>query len=702
MRLNQKLLAMLAVSGLLAGCLASNGGGGGGGGDGGSGGGQTADGSVGGSGGGAGGATGGSGGATGGSGGATGGSGGATGGSGGGSGGDGGTGGEGLIGPPGDRDDDGVADDLDNCPTAANHNQNDGDADGFGDACDNCPEVSNADQLDTDGDGAGDVCDVSDGDGDGVLDAEDNCPEASNAGQADGDDDGVGDACDNCPDTPNFSQADADGDGLGDACDAVMDPDGDGDGVPDAQDNCPERSNANQADGDNDGVGTACDNCPEDANANQADADGDGTGDACEGAPPADRDADGVPDAEDNCPDIANPNQADADRNGIGDACEAGPVNGLEVEMAWEGDGDLDIHLLHPNGVLGDAQWDIYYGNRAPAWGMPGHIRDALSAMDGAEQIQIEAPERGTYTVMVHFYGAANGLPINVGPEARVTIRCGENHAFENTFSRTPEQAWAVARVTMPGCVIENLGDVAANARCGASPCTCATCEVGVCADCGDLACDPVSGCEDLCEGVRCPNGQTCSQQTGECRVAGEACDGCAVNDDCGDGACLRNQIDEVFCAPACARAADCDEGFECAQVDGQSYCIPLTRTCVDRCSDVRCNNAEECNPLTGECVNACMVQADCARNDYCDRAAGCLPTGSGEITAGQACEADRDCSPGLVCADVSGFIPGMSCSQPCDVDNDCAFPIPIPGLGCTEDGRQPTRSVCPSILFPG
>ncbi len=127
----------------------------------------------------------------------------------------------------------------------------DRDSDGVANTIDNCPDTANPDQEDTDGDGKGDVCD--------------NCPNAANADQADDDTDGVGDACDNCPNDANANQIDSDGDELGDACD-----------------NCPNDANADQADGDGDGIADACDNCPEIANADQADADGDGIGDVCD------------------------------------------------------------------------------------------------------------------------------------------------------------------------------------------------------------------------------------------------------------------------------------------------------------------------------------------------------------------------------------------------------------------------------------
>ncbi|HEY0985735.1 MAG TPA: OmpA family protein, partial [Kofleriaceae bacterium] len=151
----------------------------------------------------------------------------------------------------GDRDGDGIKDDVDKCPDQPE------DFDGFQDE-DGCPDPDNDNDgiLDKD-DRCPDVPEDRDGDQD-----EDGCPAGSD-GDLDGD--GIPDSKDKCPDQPE------DKDGFQDE-DGCPDPDNDGDRIPDVDDLCP--------------------NEPEDY---------DGFEDS-DGCPDPDNDHDRIPDRLDRCP----------------------------------------------------------------------------------------------------------------------------------------------------------------------------------------------------------------------------------------------------------------------------------------------------------------------------------------------------------------------------------------------------------------
>jgi len=147
-----------------------------------------------------------------------------------------------------------------------------------------------------------------DRDDDGILDSVDQCPtdkedrdgneDSDGCPDPDNDLDTVPDAVDKCPNQPEDQDNFEDRDGC-------PDPDNDKDGIPDVSDQCPnepETKNGfkdddgcpDEADKDQDGVPDARDKCPDEAE------DTDGFQDT-DGCPDLDNDNDGIPDAQDEC-----------------------------------------------------------------------------------------------------------------------------------------------------------------------------------------------------------------------------------------------------------------------------------------------------------------------------------------------------------------------------------------------------------------
>jgi hypothetical protein len=220
--------------------------------------------------------------------------------------------------PPGscDIDDDGVPDDLDNCP-----------------------EVSNPEQDDADGDGIGDACnDDQDGDGDEWADHLDNCPSLANPDQVDTDLDDVGDPCDNCPSSANPDQADdVHPNGIGDACD-----DPDGDGLTDAEE-VVLGTDPSDPDSDDDGLTDGDEVNVHGTDPSSADSDGDGLNDGDElnvhATNPLDSDSDddGLSDGDEVNVHGTNPLNPDSDGDGIPDELEVAGTRPIAFSISRDG-----------------------------------------------------------------------------------------------------------------------------------------------------------------------------------------------------------------------------------------------------------------------------------------------------------------------------------------------------------------------------
>lgn len=182
-----------------------------------------------------------------------------------------------------DKDKDGVADDMDQCPEVAGTIKAKGcpdkDNDGVADRNDECPDEA----------GLRAMAGCPDTDRDGVADKEDECPDIIGLkelkGCPDTDEDGISDKDDECPNQKGV--ADYNGCPVKDS---------DNDGIEDKLDKCPTQKGTKEdmgcppADSDNDGFPDKSDECPTEAG-------------KVKGCP--DKDSDNIADKNDKCPDVA-------------------------------------------------------------------------------------------------------------------------------------------------------------------------------------------------------------------------------------------------------------------------------------------------------------------------------------------------------------------------------------------------------------
>lgn len=148
---------------------------------------------------------------------------------------------------------------------------------------------------------------------------------------------------------------------------------------------------------------------------------------------------------------------------------EVGADIGLHVDVTWDQDADLDLHLLAPAAARDpaaayfDLDLDCWWRSPSPDWGVPGDSSDNPALVvdgqtRGPETIALGSPATGVYTIGVHEH-CNPGQARSVAATARV--HCGG--ALVGTFTRSlggAGELWTVATVDTTDCSVRPVDAV--------------------------------------------------------------------------------------------------------------------------------------------------------------------------------------------------------------------------------------------------
>jgi hypothetical protein len=138
---------------------------------------------------------------------------------------------------------------------------------------------------------------------------------------------------------------------------------------------------------------------------------------------------------------------------------EARPKYAFRARLAWQGGGDLDLHLVADGGDLFGAE-DCYFDNPMPAFG--AELRNDVESPPGGEEIVFEVPGPGIYRLYVQYFddlglGAADATvevifddasqPAFTATETMTTAMCNLWYVGELSF---PPAAFQLAAPACP------------------------------------------------------------------------------------------------------------------------------------------------------------------------------------------------------------------------------------------------------------
>ncbi|MFZ5446374.1 MAG: choice-of-anchor D domain-containing protein [Myxococcota bacterium] len=128
----------------------------------------------------------------------------------------------------------------------------------------------------------------------------------------------------------------------------------------------------------------------------------------------------------------------------------------LWIELTWDRNNDVDLHLLHPNGGSPltstswfNTTWDCNYRNLRPSWSANAQASPSLDRDDilgrGPENMRINSPDLGVdYAIGAHMYDYDAASPVT----STVKVYCGGQ--LITTQTRTMSRAkdmWVVGSV---------------------------------------------------------------------------------------------------------------------------------------------------------------------------------------------------------------------------------------------------------------
>jgi hypothetical protein len=128
-------------------------------------------------------------------------------------------------------------------------------------------------------------------------------------------------------------------------------------------------------------------------------------------------------------------------------------ATGLVVTLEWDKAGDMDLHLIGPDGT------DCCYSNKHPDWGIaddkqddPLYVYDERFGYDVQETIILPKPPDGSYLIKVHFFGYEYVPPRkeSIRPLVKIALN-GEDYRFNARRSMRENDEWQVTSFTLPG-----------------------------------------------------------------------------------------------------------------------------------------------------------------------------------------------------------------------------------------------------------